>query len=251
MNSRHSHRRRTQPPSRHTRWLRRGAWSLVAVAVVTTSSAYATSLSLASKPLTALKTCVLTATPAATTTETDSEIRQANPNSNFGTTNAINIASGSGANRRGYLHFDLTKCSPAIPTSASVKLATLRLFVTTLPAVCRTHDIFRVTAAWTETVITWNNQPFGTTINNPPTAQRTASLDVGASPCQNSTNTQYVSGWDVTTDVAAFVAGTATNDGWMIRDDVEGSVPTRTGTYSSKNLGTLSRSPQLVVGYVT
>lgn len=244
-------RRRTARRTRGLRWLPRVTWGLVAVSALAASSAYAATLSLASKPLTTLKTCVLTATPATSTVAIDSEVRQASASSNFGTTSAINVASGVSVNRRGYLRFDLTRCSPAIPSNASVKRATLRLFVTTLPAVCRTHDIFRVTAPWTETGITWNNQPFGTTINNPASAQRTSSLDVGVSPCQNSTNNQYVSGWDVTADVRAFVAGTATNNGWMIRDNVEGSATTRTGTYASKNSGTLATSPQLVVNYVT
>jgi hypothetical protein len=45
------------------------------------------------------------------------------------------------------------------------------------------------------------------------------------------------------------VAGAATNFGWMIRDDVEGSASARASTYSTKNLGTLAQSPQLVVTY--
>ena len=43
-------------------------------------------------------------------------------------------------------------------------------------AVCRTEDLFRVGASWTEAGITWNNQPFGTTVNNPATAQRTSAI---------------------------------------------------------------------------
>ena len=161
------------------------------------------------------------------------------------------VASAASANRRVYLRFDLTRCSPLIPATASVKVATLRLFVSVLPTVCRTYDIFDVAASWTETAITWNNQPFGTTINNPASGTRTASLNVGASPCQNQTANSYLSGFDVTTDVAGFVAGTLANNGWMIRDDVEGSATARTGTLSAKNLNTLAQAPQLVITYVT
>jgi hypothetical protein len=37
----------------------------------------------------------------------------------------------------------------------------------------------------------------------------------------------------------------------MIRDDVEGSLTTRTATFSAKELGTVAQGPQLVVTYVT
>jgi hypothetical protein len=130
-----------------------------------------------------------------------------------------------------------------------VRVATLRLYVNNMPTACETHDIFRVTSAWTETGLTWNNQPFGTSLNNPPQAQRTTSLNVGTSPCQNTTNNAYVSGWNVTTDVQAFVAGTATNFGWMIRDDVEDSATTRVTTYATRDGNPLNQSPQLVVTY--
>ena len=55
----------------------------------------------------------------------------------------------------------------------------------------------------------------------------------------------------MTADVASFVAGTATNFGWMIRDDTEGSAATRTATFAAKELGTVAQEPQLVVTYVT
>jgi hypothetical protein len=57
-------------------------------------------------------------------------------------------------------------------------------------------------------------------------------------------------GGTVTTDVASFVSGGASNFGWMLRDDVEGSSTTRTVTVSSKQLGTIAQEPQLVVTYV-
>ena len=62
---------------------------------------------------------------------------------------------------------------------------------------------------------------------------------------------RLLTGADVSTDVGAFVAGTATNNGWMIRDDTESSATARTVTFSAKDLGTLAQAPQLVVTYVT
>ena len=124
--------------------------------------------------------------------------------------------------------------------------------MTAVPAACRTMDIFKVTAAWTETVITWNNQPFGAAINNPATASRSGSFNVGSTAgCQNLAAGVYVVGGTVTPDVATFVSGASSNLGWMIRDDVEGSATTRTATFSAKELGTVAQEPQLVVTYVT
>jgi hypothetical protein len=225
---------------------------LALTAVLATTSASAASLSLTSKALTPYRTCTITATPAATTAVSDATVRQGSPTSNFGTLTSTNVSSGNAINQRAYLRFDLATCSPAIPASAVVRLATLRLYLTAVPAACRTIDVFATTASWTEAGITWNNQPFGTAINNPPTASRSGSFAVGTpAGCQNQANNIYLVGGTVTSDVAAFVAGSATNFGWMLRDDAEGSATTRTVTFSSKELGTVGQSPQLVVTYVT
>ena len=109
-----------------------------------------------------------------------------------------------------------------------------------------------VTATWAEATITWNNQPFGTTLNNPPSGSRTDSFDIGTPVgCQNLTANAYIVGAIVTSDVATFVAGSATNFGWMLRDDVEASATARSSTYATKNLGTVNQAPQLVITYVT
>ena len=211
---------------------------------------HAAGLNLAAQALTAYRTCVLTATPATTTTVADASVRQGSPASNFGTVTTNNVASAAAANRRLYITFDLTVCSPAIPSSATVKLATLRVYASAIPAACRTIDIFRVTSTWTETAVTWNNQPFGTTINNPAGGSASDSFTIGTpAGCQNLA-VGYVVGANPTADVAAFVAGTATNFGWMLRDDVEGSATARTETFSAKQLGTLAQAPQLVITYV-
>jgi hypothetical protein len=125
------------------------------------------------------------------------------------------------------------------------------MYVSALPTACRTLDLFRVTATWTESAVTWNNQPFGTTLNNPPTANRSGSFDVGTpGGCQNRV-AGFITGGVVTTDVAAWVAGSASNFGWMVRDDVESSGTARTSTFSAKDLGTAAQAPELVITYVT
>jgi len=228
------------------------ALGALGLAVLVMEGGFAASLNIASQAYTPYRTCVLNGTPSTTTAAIDASVRQASATTNFGTVTTNDVASGSAANRRLYIRFDLTQCNPAIPTSAVVRLATLRMYVTVLPAVCRTTDIFRVTATWTEAAITWNNQPFGTAINNPASGTATDTYAAGTpAGCENLTVNSYVTGAVVTADVAAFVAGTATNFGWMLRDDVEGSATLRTQTYAAKNLGTASQAPQLVVTYVT
>ena len=211
----------------------------------------AASLSLTSQNLTPYRTCTITATPATTTAVADTTVRQGTPAGNFGALTTLTVSSANAANQRTYVRFDLTVCTPAIPASAIVRLATLRLNMTAVPAACRILDLFPATAAWVETTLTWNNQPFGTTINNPPTASRTGTFSVGTpAGCQNQA-AGYVTGGTVTSDVASWVAGSTTNFGWMIRDDTEGSATTRTATFSAKELATIAQEPQLVITYVT
>jgi hypothetical protein len=224
---------------------------MLAVAVGGVGLVMASTLSLASKSLTVYRTCTLTATPSTSTVDVDSFVNQAAANGTNGTATTMDSQSSNGANRRIYIRYDLTKCRPAIPATASVKSAVLRLYVSVIPAVCRTEDVFRVTSSWIETTITWNNQPFGTSVNNPPTAQRTSAITIGGAPCQNTAAGTYVNGWDVTADAAAFVAGTATNNGWMVRDDTENSATARLARFSTREANVLAQSPQLIITYGT
>ena len=211
----------------------------------------AASLPVSAQVLNPYRACTLTATPSSTTVVADSTVRQGSATSNFGTVTTLIVSSASGANQRAYVRFDLTLCRPVIPATATVRGAILRLYLTGLTAVCRTIDLFRAPSAWTETGLIWNNQPFGTTINNPASGTRTDSFDVGtASGCENAVTNTYVTGADVTTDVASFVSGSITNAGWMLRDDVEGSSTVRTTTFASKEAAVVIRAPQLVVTWV-
>lgn len=226
------------------------AFGAVLGLALSTSFASAASLALTSQNLTPYRTCIVSGFPITTTAVPDASVRQASATSNFGTQTTNDVASSSNANRRLYIRFDLTACVPAIPASATVRLATLRMYASALPAACRTLDLFPATAAWTEAAITWNNQPFGTTVNNPATGSRTASFDVGT-PVGCANRVVGFAPVTVTTDVAAWVAGSSTNNGWMIRDDTENSATARTTTFSAKNLGTAAQAPELVISYVT
>jgi hypothetical protein len=210
----------------------------------------AASLSLSSQMLTPYRTCLLSATPTTTASVVDATVKQASATTNFGGATTTIVSSASGANQRTYVRFDLSTCSPSIPSTATVRLATLRLYLSAVPAACRTIDVFRVTASWTETGLTWNNQPFGTTINNPASGSRTAAIAIGTPVGCTNQAAGYVAGGSVTADVAAYVGGSASNFGWMLRDDVEGSATTRTSTFSAKELASVGQVPQLVITYV-
>jgi hypothetical protein len=222
---------------------------LFASAGATSVVGLASSIPVSSRALTAYRSCIISATPSASSAVSDSYVNQGSANTNSGTATFLDVTSASGANRRTYLKFDVTRCNPQIPATATMQTATLRLFATAVPATCRTQNIYRVAASWTETGVTWTNQPFGTAINNPPTAQRTSSITVGSAPCQNTAANSYVNGWDVTADVQAFVSGGATNQGWMIRDDTENSTTSRNVRYASKQAANTARAPQLIISW--
>jgi hypothetical protein len=232
-------------------------WGLAAIAVgliagIGLWSGAAASVNLTSQAFTPYRTCTITATPATATAIVDATVQQLSGTINFGTTTSLAVSSGIAINQRVYVKFDLSACSPAIPASATVRLATLRLYAIAVPTACRTMDVFKVTAAWAETVITWNNQPFGTAINNPATASQSGSFNVGSTAgCQNLAAAAYVVGGTLTADVASFVSGASPNLGWMIRDEVEDSLVPETATFAAKELGTVAQEPQLVVTYVT
>ena len=215
------------------------------------SVGYASSLSVASTNLTVYATCTLSGTTGASASVQDSYVDENVPTTTSGSAATMNSQSRNNRNRRSYVSFDLTTCAPRVASSAIVTGATLRLWVTAVPvATCRTEDVFAVTSAWTQSAITWNNQPFGTAINSPASGARTDSITIGAGAgCTIGSAAQYVP-WNVTTNVANFVSGGATNFGWMIRDDAEGANGLGfTVTFSSSDTASVPQAPQLVVTY--
>jgi hypothetical protein len=213
------------------------------------SAGRAASITVSSKSLTTYMACTLSGSLAASASELDSYVDQNAPNTNNGAVATMNSESRLNRNRRPYVIFDLTTCSPTIPNTATVTSATLRLWVTAMPAACRTEDVFAATAPWGEATITWNNQPFGVATNNPASGSRTDFITVGSGGgCTIGSTGQYVS-WNVTADVVRFVAGTSTNNGWMIRDDAEDAAAANTVTFTSSDAASVPHAPQLIVVY--
>jgi hypothetical protein len=55
--------------------------------------------------------------------------------------------------------------------------------------------------------------------------------------------------WDVTGDVAGFIAGSKTNNGWMLRDDVENNATQTQASFVASDANLASVAPQLTVSY--
>jgi hypothetical protein len=213
----------------------------VLVAVVATGVGFAAALAITPKSLTVhtaasnvpVSTCTLTSSA-------DSHVEE-DANSNFGTATALHVRSyqttvlviTTTRNRRAFVKFDLDSCS--IPSNAAVRTATLSVFLSAAPNQNRTWNIRRVTANWTETGVTWSNQP-ATAVTN--------SVTVGTGTTANVTLQA-----NVLTDVAAFVAGTQTNNGWRFSDSSENSSTERLGQFRSREHATTSQRPSLVVTY--
>jgi len=125
----------------------------------------------------------------------------------------------------------------------------LKLTLTQVQTNARTYAVHRLNTSWAEgngaanSGVTWNSR-------NGVNAWTTAGGDF-APTATASTATGTVNGatlqWDVTWDVAAFLAGTASNNGWLVKDAHEG-----TGAefvFASRENGTPTKRPQLVVTF--
>jgi hypothetical protein len=211
----------------------------VLVAVVATGVGFAAALAITPKSLTVhtaasavpLSTCTITSSA-------DSHVVQ-DDDSNFGSATALHVQSHqttvvvltTDRNRRGFVKFDLSSCS--IPAIAAVTTATLRVFLSSAPTLGRTWNIRRVTGSWTEGGITWSNQP-ATVASTSVTTGTISNVTLQAS---------------VTSDVASFVSGSQTNNGWRFSDSAENSSTQRNGQFSSREHATTSQRPTLVITY--
>jgi hypothetical protein len=163
------------------------------------------------------------ATTVVTTPTADAYVRDgASASTNFGTDTTLVIKnSTSGFNRRAFLKFDLTAVS-------SVSLAKLRLFgsfaATTGTSPVTAHQV--ADTSWSETGITWNNQPaIGA-------AMTTVSVGI----------TAQVWEWDVTSYLQAQKAAGKTSVTLELENDVSAPQPVNLNSREAA-----SNTPQLVV----
>jgi hypothetical protein len=212
--------------------------SIALSVVISASVAFAAGLAIAPKQLTihAAASTVPVSTCTATTSAADTYADQGSSGSNFGTATTMHVRSATtlillADNKRSFVRFDLSSC--AIPATARVLSAQLRLYLTSAPSSSRTYQAHRVTQAWGETTLDWANQP------------TTAALDTASAATGTTANVTRE--WDVVADVRSFVAGTAANHGWRIKDAIEGA--SGEARFSTREDGTPSRRPSLAITY--
>jgi uncharacterized repeat protein (TIGR01451 family) len=132
------------------------------------------------------------------TADADSWIGQGSSSTNHGTETALKVRSKANDNARSLVHFTL----PAIPTGCKLTSATLRLYASSgIPG--RTLQAMALAGPWTETTVTWRNQPTTT----------------GAAATAPS-NSGWVD-WTVTAQVSGMYSGA--NNGFLVRDANEGA----------------------------
>jgi hypothetical protein len=205
-----------------------GSGVAIAASFAITSDDLTTSTILATVPI---STCTLTSSADSYVAEDDG--------SNFGSETTLHVQSyettivilTTQRNRRSFVRFDLSSCS--IPAAAAVQSATLSVFLWAAPNQNRTWNIRRVTGAWTESGITWSNQPAST----------------GSTSVTTGTTSNVTLQATVTSDVQSFVSGSQTNNGWRFSDSVENSSTQRVGQFRSREFGTASQRPTLVINY--
>lgn len=168
---------------------------------------------------------------ASLTSVADSFVTQDASSSNYGTLATMDVQSRkTSKNRRSFVRFDVS----SIAAGSTVNSATLTLCASSVTN-NRTYNVHRVTASWVETSITWSNQPSVA-------ASATSSATTPPSPsCMT---------WSVTSDVQAWVDGTA-NNGLRISDNTEDSGGTSLTTYATRENDTAGNRPNLSVTYVT
>jgi hypothetical protein len=234
-------RRRFTPLLSHLLRRRRLLALAGAAAVLGSGVAFAASLTVTSSDLTTYTMATTVPVSSCTVTsmgDTYADQATLSAGSNFGGATTMSVESSATlalapTNKRSFVTFDLSSCS--IPSTAQVLSAALNLYLATAPSASRTYHATRVTASWSETTLTWNNQP-GVA------GSVTASVATG-------TTSGVTLSWTVLSDVQAFVGGSATNNGWRISDQSESSTTTRRGTFATREIGATNQRPSLTITY--
>ncbi len=186
----------------------------------------------------------------------DTTLKESSPNKNFGADQTLTLREGG---NRGLVRFDAAALSAAV-AGGSLASAQLQVYVTTNAgnwgATGRTVDVYQQATPWWEGGATWNcaNDPnpghAGAGCANGWTGGVPAQGANGPNGDGEATDTVVVTdattGWvqfDVTADVAAFLAG-APNNGWMLQKTDEGQ-PGRIDLASRE--GTAGFGPRLVL----
>ena len=158
----------------------------------------------------------------------DTNLRQGSPNQNQGSEAILRVRS-SGHNRA-LVRFDEAAIEAAAAGGATLRSATLELTLAdngdNWGSTGRTVDVHRLTADWSEPGATWNCAVDSDPGNQQPDcSSQWAGGAFEPTPTASALITNGLGGrldFDVTADVAAFLAGTP-NDGWIVKKTAEGA----------------------------
>jgi primosomal replication protein N len=175
----------------------------------------------------AVRAWTITCSPGTVTlgSVADSWVLQSSPSTNHRTDSVLKVDSKKSSNNaRALVRFDL----PAIPAGCQVTGASLRLYAGSATT-GRTLSALRVTANWTESGVTWSNQPATTNT-------AAASVTSGSGWRQ----------WNVLTQVQTMYTGS--NYGFLIRDASESNSSGKEQQLHSREKSP-DRPPELVITF--
>jgi hypothetical protein len=161
----------------------------------------------------------------------DAFIRASSPTSNFGDLPDIDVRSDDGANRRGFVRFDLS----SIPPGSSVTNATLYIYESDSKQDQVTY-IYKVTSAWDENSVTWISPWI-----NPGGDFDNSRAYVSFFPIQKNCTLTI----DLTDLVQEWINGSP-NYGFLLYS----TGPNHILRYSSKENSTVAEHPKLQVTYI-
>lgn len=165
----------------------------------------------------------------------DANVSEVNPTQNYETSTILNAGNGSSDyTYRSYLKFDIS----SIPSAAVIVSATISLYQyngTLVQESTATIGVHQVTSNWTESAVTWNNQP-----THDATAEDTNN-------CNATVDGWY--DWDVTTLFSDWHSGAASNYGVVVRQGGETNKRYVAQFRSSDYTNNTSLRPKLTVVY--
>jgi hypothetical protein len=201
---------------------------------VTTTVAYAATLTVSSWHLWAGSQTLTKSTCTVTGALTDTYVDQNSATSSFGGAATLGvIPSGDTPKQQWtFVMFDLSSCS--IPTTGGADSATMSLYLSTAPTTSFNFDVTQVTSAWTNT-LTWNQ------------AQALTYAGSTTTSVAGGTTKNVRISFPVTVDVDAYIKG-GSDVGWRISDTGSGqTVPKDTAKFASTDSG--ANVPTLTINY--
>jgi hypothetical protein len=172
----------------------------------------------------------------------DTQVDAANPNANAGAGTAMHVGVQSSAANRSLVRSFVTN----LPPTAIVLSAQLRCYQDYTTGGGDLIDAYRVLQPWTQNEATWNS-------NTTTTAWTTPGLGAGTDRLAAPSDTSYAPPlaqqifFDVTADVSAFLAGTATDHGWVLINQVETGTPV--ARFRTSEYGIVDQRPYLIIRY--